>query len=37
MEHYVALLPYKPKRWVTCHHPQTLEYTILLIEAYMST
>lgn len=34
VEHYVALLPYKPKRWVTCHQLQTLEDAILLMEVY---
>lgn len=33
MEHYVTLLPYKPKRWVTCHQPQILEDALLLMEA----
>lgn len=35
VEHYVALLPYKSKHWVTCHQPQMLEDVILLMEAYM--
>lgn len=35
-EHYLALLPYKLKWWVTCHQPPTLEEAILLLEAYMS-
>lgn len=26
---------FKPKRWVTCHQPRTLEDTVLLMEAYM--
>lgn len=37
VEHYVALLPYKLKRWVTCLQPQDLEDTVLLMEAYMSS
>lgn len=36
VEHYIALLPYKPKWWVTCHQPRMLEKIILLMEAYMS-
>lgn len=36
VEPYVALLPNKPKQWVTCHQPQTLEDAILLMEAYLS-
>lgn len=35
-EHCVALLPFKPKLWVTCHQAQTLEDTTGLMEAYMS-
>lgn len=35
VEHYVELLPYKPKRCVIYHHPQTLEDAILLMEAYI--
>lgn len=35
MEHYVVLLPFKPKRWVTCHQPQILEDAIGLMDAYM--
>lgn len=34
VEHYVALLL---KWWVTCQQPQTLENTIFLMKAYMST
>lgn len=36
MEYYVALLSYKPKRWVTCHQPQSLEDAVLMMEAYMA-
>lgn len=36
VQHYVALLPYKPKRWVTCHQLQTLDNAVLLMEAYTS-
>lgn len=36
MEHYVALVPYKPKCWVTCHQPRDMEDAMLLTEAYMS-
>lgn len=36
VKHYVTLLPYKPKQWVTCHQPQKLEDAVLLKEAYMS-
>lgn len=36
-EHYVALLPYKPKWWITCHQPQILDDAILFMEAYMSS
>lgn len=32
MEHYVAPLPFKPKRWVTCHQTHTLEDGIGLME-----
>lgn len=35
-EHYVALLPYKPKHCVTCHQPRTLKDAVLLMEVYMS-
>lgn len=38
VEHFIALLPFKPKRWVTknifAYQPRTLEDTILLMEAY---
>lgn len=34
VEYYVALLPFKPKRWVTYH--RTLEDAINLVEVYMS-
>lgn len=37
IEHFVALLPLKPKRWVTCHQPRALEDAILLMEEHMST
>lgn len=36
VEHYTAVLPFKPKNWVACHQPATLEDAIVLIEAYMS-
>lgn len=35
VEHFVAILPYKPKRWVTCHQPHTMKDAVLLMEAYM--
>lgn len=31
VEHYVAVLPYEPKWWVTC----TLKEALLLMEAYI--
>lgn len=36
VKHYMALLPFTPKRWVTCHQSHTLEDIIHLMEAYMS-
>lgn len=35
-EHYVALLPFKPKHWATCHQPQPLKDGIGFMELYMS-
>lgn len=37
LEHYIAILPFKPKTWVMCHQPETLEEAVVLIEAYAST
>lgn len=36
IEHYTTLLPFKPKNWVLCHNPSTLEKMIALMEAYAS-
>lgn len=36
VKHFVVLLSYKPKRWVTCHQLCTLEDAVLLMEAYIS-
>lgn len=35
VHHYVALLQYKPKMWVTCHQFQSLEDAVLLMEGYI--
>lgn len=35
-EHYVAILPFKPKSWVLCHKPMSLEEATGLMEAYSS-
>lgn len=35
-KHYTMLLPFKPKNWVLCNHPTTLEDVITLMEAYTS-
>lgn len=34
VEHYMAILPFKPNTWVLCHQPTTLEEATFLIEAY---
>lgn len=36
VEQYVAILTFKPKSWVLCQKPTTLEETINLVEAYSS-
>lgn len=36
VEHYTAILPLKPKNWVLCHQPGTLEEATALMEAYTS-
>lgn len=36
IEHFMPILPFKPKNWVLCHQPATLEEAIMLMEAYMS-
>lgn len=33
VEHYMAILPLKPKHWVLCHQPFTLEKVIVLMDA----
>lgn len=35
-KHYMVMLPYKPKHWVTCYQPKTLEDALGLMKAYMS-
>lgn len=35
-EHYIAILPFKPKNWVLCNEPAILEEAVTLIEAYAS-
>lgn len=35
-EHYMAILLFKPKNWVLCHQPRTLEEAITLMEVYAS-
>lgn len=37
VEHYTALLPFKPPNCVLCNNPATLEDAIVLMEAYAST
>lgn len=35
VEHYMAILPFKPKKWVLCHQLAMLEDAIVaLMEAY---
>lgn len=34
---YTTILLLKPKNYVFCHRPSTLEYTMDLMEAYAST
>lgn len=36
VEHYMSILLFKPKNWVLCHQPATLEEAIVLMEAYTS-
>lgn len=36
VEHFTATLPFKPKNWVLCHQPQSLEEAVMLMEAYGS-
>lgn len=34
VEHYTAILPFRPPNWVLCNQPETLEEAITLMEAY---
>lgn len=34
VQHYMSVLPLKPKNWVMCHQPTTLEEAMVLMEAY---
>lgn len=36
VEHYTALLPFKPPNWVLCNKLATLKHAITLMEAYAS-
>lgn len=36
VEHYIAILPFKPKNWVMCHQPTTLDEAVAPMEAYVS-
>lgn len=36
VEHYIAILPFKPKKWVMGHQLTTLEKALALMEAYAS-
>lgn len=37
LEHYSSILPFKPKNWMMCHQPSTLEEAMVLIEAHTLT
>lgn len=36
VKHFMAILLFKPKNWVLCHQPATLEEAVMLMEAYTS-
>lgn len=36
VEHYTALPPSMPNKWITCHQPITLEDNIMVMEASMT-
>lgn len=36
VEHYITMLPFKPKNGVMCHQSASLEEAVVLMEAYAS-